>query len=141
MAIEVSWMIEGRVIYARGTDSVDDMAARNHIYLQMIEEAGQPPMVHVIVDYTGAPSRNRLVGIHYYVDSPKLSLDEARSRLVAHPLLGWMVMVGAPNPSLKLAGRVLAAEGRYHRHHCDTLEEAFAFLEKEDATLVAGLPK
>jgi hypothetical protein len=138
MVVEVRWHVQGRILYSPGSVELEDIAARNAIVLEMIEQGGKPPLVHLIIDhtnrYTPEEIKNQPIRYAHYL---KVDRNEVRERLLKNPLLGWVLSIAMPNIGLKTAAVVLSQKDNYRWRNFNTLEEAFEFLETVDSTLSA----
>ncbi|MBC8170354.1 MAG: hypothetical protein H7X77_01730 [Anaerolineae bacterium] len=136
MAVEVWWYVAGRVVYSPGSTAPEDIAERNARLLEMIESAGQPPMVHCLIDHTNRYTPEELQQqpkrLHEYL---KIDRNEIREKLITHPLNGWVLSIKPPNPIFKLAGAVISQQSHYRWRSFDSLEDALDFLQHTDATL------
>jgi hypothetical protein len=136
MAVQISWLVKGRVIYAAGTLDRDEIIERNRLSYALIEAEGQPPMVHILIDhsnrYTAEDLQHQIRSLSHYV---KLDSDDQNEQLIKHPLLGWILSIANPSQSLKMAGAVRSQQYNYRWHSVDTLEDALDFLQERDGTL------
>jgi hypothetical protein len=124
MPITAEWYLPGRVILSQniGDVTVDDMMQVDQPLVDLIE-AGEAPLVHVIVDCSEMGQAPRRVKTFTETQWPK------------HDGLGWTIVVALNNRLLEFvagtAARVLRMRVRFVR----TLAEARAFLNDVDSTL------
>jgi len=123
MAIEVSWLLEDRVILAEisGVVSQEDLPSYDAAVQQHLN-ASTGPTVHLVVDQTRSESKfdTRLM---------------AGLRFPRHPKLGWMIPLGATAPGAKAVGKLAAQSLHVSVHNAGTRDEALDFLQRADATL------
>lgn len=134
--IDVSWYVPGRVLYGAGSLDRDQMLARNRQFLEVMQAEGQPPQVHFLIDHNGRYTPRDLLRpphlMHYYIN---LGDDEIREKLVTHPLCGWVMSIGTPTTALKMAGAATSKRHQYQWKTVKTLDEALAFLKRQDESL------
>lgn len=125
MAYEVSWLIEGQVIYTRswGEGSEEDMRNTMTQTITLISSSSRP-YVHVVSDnrdLTSVPSMVVLAKVAREIPIP----DHA----------GWLVTVQTANPVLRFFTDVVTQiMGRRYRSF-KTLGEALQFLKTIDETV------
>jgi hypothetical protein len=137
VSVELAWYVPGRVIYTPGTPIKQEIAIRNAMVLEWLETEGEPPLVHVLIDHTNRYNTGQLreqtsARVADYVN---LDNEEVRQKLLAHPLLGWIISVATPNPALKMAGTISSQQRNYRWHSVDTLRYALEFLNDRDSSL------
>ncbi len=121
MAIEVSWLLEDRIILAeiKGVISQDDLppydaAVQRHL------NASTGPTVHLVVDPTQSESKF----------DPRMTAGLGFPR---HPKLGWMIPLGTPGT--KVVGKLVAQSLHMSVYNAATVHDALDFLQRADATL------
>ena len=142
MSIEVSWYLQGHILYTHNAVSGEVILARNKRILHHMEREGQPPYIHILVDYTGTPTDNYPDNILTFVLKRAQSSEEqnrVRRHILRHPLLGWVVAIGIPNSRIQTTANVIAIKDRFRRHDAATLEEALLFLRQKDPSLIDKL--
>lgn len=136
-AFELSWYLPGRVLYTRHDPDPAVVIARNQHLLQLLETEGQPPQVHLLIDYTGRGityDTLQLWGIiHRSPHSP--DYQQLLQKLAAHPLMGWVVGVACQDPRMRVASTITATRYNIRRHDEPTMELALKFLKRMDPTL------
>ena len=136
MSVQLSWYLDGRIIYTVGTDDTSIISERNAHILELLETEAKPPMVHIIIDHTNQYTSEQLTqqpkNMGYYL---KVDNDDVRKKLHAHPQLGWVISVATPNVAMKMAGTVSSQQNSYRWHSVDTLEDALNFLQARDQSL------
>lgn len=136
MSPKIHWYLPGRILLIEALSaSREALMERNRTLLDYIDREGQPPAVHVLVDYRHAQSENFPVTIKDYLNAERLQQDKARQALTQHPLLGWVISIAAPHIIVQLGANLLAQKGHYHWQHVATLAEALGFLKAQDSTL------
>ena len=137
MNLDVHWHLPGRIIYSYDVLSVSERIERNREILRLLETEGQPPKVHLLIDFSSTGHGNYILGLQDMIDRQETNeeLKQLTKQVAEHPLLGWVVSIGEQNQSLTAAATVLATKLKYRRRAVDTLEEALDFLKKADASL------
>lgn len=126
MAYETSWYLAGRVVYVyvHGDFSLEELEALSQEFVTHYVPEGQPP-VHTMIDM-------REVGAYATrLDKVKAASDAA----MTHPDMGWMIIVGKPNPLLKFVTSVTSQVSGTRFRMVHTPEDAIASLRKLDLTL------
>jgi hypothetical protein len=134
-AMKVQWLIEGRIMRVPGSTSKEVMAERNRLVLEAIEEAGQAPMVHCLIDHRNQYSAEDLAAQPKLMRAYVMDDDELRQKLLTHPMLGWVISIATPNTALKMAGTVSSQKDNYRWHSVPTFQEAVKWLESHDTSL------
>jgi hypothetical protein len=125
MAYEVSWYIEGRVIFSRfsGDVTIDDLDQVNKLVIEFLDSSASNA-VHHLSDATGIDSH----------PNNAFALQNSQSYL-KHSRLGWVVVYGVKNKTLNflsaLVTQVLKVRVRMLASH----DEAVTFLQQVDKTL------
>lgn len=126
MPIDLSWYIPSRVIHVQvygeaGSEQIQKMAKDLQDYM----EKGEAP-VHVMLDDATA-------------NPPPISIKHLKSLLdvTKQPTekVGWVVGIGNPNPIAKVVVPTFLKIVRIKFVRRDTLEQALAFLKKQDMSL------
>jgi hypothetical protein len=98
-----------------------EMVEYDAIIVEMLDTAPQP--VHVLADVTS---------LEYFP-----SLGNARQiKSIHHPNFGWCVLVGNKNPIMKAVTLLVGTLFGNRIQWLATREEAFAFLQRMDNTLI-----
>lgn len=127
------WLVAGRVIYTVGTMAKDVMNYRNQIIADMMTEAGETPMVHLLLDYRNVnDSTDEALRLKYYVDAQH---DEGNQALIKHPLLGWSISIDPPHVIVRLAATIISQQNNYRWHYTQTTQSALDFLVSRDPSL------
>lgn len=124
MSYSVSWLVEKRVIHLRLENevTVEDAENINHHLLEYFD-AGQPPLVHLIVDTT------RLA--HFPTNLNVL--NKVSSTYMNHPLLGWIVVIGT-NPMARFIGSMITQLFRVRFRMVTSFEAAVVYLAEVDTS-------
>jgi hypothetical protein len=134
-AMQIQWLIEGRIMRVPGSTSTEVMAERNRLVLEAIETEGQPPMVHCLIDHRNQYTAEDLAAQPKLARSYVMEDDELRQKLLSHPMLGWVISIATPNPALKMAASISSQRDKYRWHSVSTFQEALKWLESHDTSL------
>lgn len=128
MPAETFWYHEKRIIYHRysGNILVTDVDEASLQSLNFTLE-GAPP-VHVLVDLSGVSNFPKSVNVFRAALKP--AQDPGR--------IGWVIIFGSHNMLLRFTASTLAhiAGARSNVRVMDTLDQAIAFLEERDSSLI-----
>lgn len=132
MLNKIYWQVPGRVIVTEyaGAVSVDDLVFGGETVVQLIDIKGQQPYVHAIID----TSKRANVDDASFLN--EASIASIQQSLQTHPLAGWTVIIDPRSGRMNRWIRQLS--GRAHQSHyhiCGSLDDALAFLSKQDTTL------
>jgi hypothetical protein len=133
MLNKIYWQIPGRVIVTEyaGSVSVDEIVYGGETIAQLIDIKGQQPYVHAIID----TSKRLNVDDTHLLDEANIATIQQPLR--QHPLAGWTVIIdpnaGRMNRWLR---QITGRSQQSHYHICGSLDDALAFLNKQDVTLV-----
>jgi hypothetical protein len=122
MPLQVSWIVENRIIHISSDGEVGDQDLLNidPIMVDYINQS-EAPLVHIIL--TGSAS------IPVGFKTVK-SLEWPQ-----HARFGWTVLVGLTNPLFRMIAAAGASLFKTRLRNVDTLEEALVFLQEVDSTL------
>jgi hypothetical protein len=128
--IEVSWYVQGRVIYKRyyGVLTIGDLQASNALVAEYV--ASGKPLVHIIVnsqDVTKHP---------YSLKDINSTIPRTKS---FHDGLGWTVMVST-HYIHRFMGQMASQMTRARFQTAVSLDEALQFLSSVDDSLGLGSP-
>jgi hypothetical protein len=137
MAVDVYWHLFGHIIYTYDVIDVEERIDRNQRILDLLEQEGQPPKVHLLIDFSSTDHGNYSYALSERLEHHKDNdeLRESSKRLADNSLFGWVVSIGAQNQELTASANVMATKFKYRRRVVDTLEEAIEFLKKVDSNL------
>jgi len=143
MSVDVHWYLPGYIIYSYDELTVENRTERNRKIWQLLETGGQPPKVHVLIDFNSTGHGNYTMNLQKMTERQETNpeLKQSVQQLAEHPLLGWVVSIGEGNPALTTAATVLAVRNKYRRQSVATLADALEFLKRADSSLIDKLPK
>lgn len=125
MPHELSWLIEGEVIYNRnwGDGTLEETREIIREFREFLDQSDRP-FIHFLIDNRDLTSSPSLIS------STKVVREEP-----PHPRAGWLVSVQVSNPILHFFTDVTMqlTKQRYRSFH--TLPEAIAFLKEADGTV------
>ena len=123
MPYQLTWHLDRRIIFQHVWDDMDAEAIQelSDLTIQRLDEGIAP--VHLIAD---------LSAMKEFPTS--LTVLRAAITYIRHPSLGWVVLVRA-SPLATLIGNLISHTAGLKIEHCETIEEAAAFLQKQDETL------
>jgi hypothetical protein len=124
MPYTVNWLVPQRVIDVKFGESlsVDELQEYDAKVVAMMEE-GQPKNVHVLAD------------ISRLEQFPNLQRTQ-QTKMATHPHLGWIVVYGSQNIVFRAMGIIVSKLFGNRLQWCNTREEALAFLQRVDQTLI-----
>ena len=133
---EIRWFLKGKIVYSPGTPDAALISQRNRKVLEMIEAEGEGPLVHSLIDHIHSYGEPELTPqprtMSYYID---LNDKEVQDRLIAHPMLGWVISIATPGAALKMAGTVISQQKNYRWRSVADVDAALALLQEMDSTL------
>ncbi|MAU12005.1 MAG: hypothetical protein CL607_19435 [Anaerolineaceae bacterium] len=132
MLNKIYWEIPGRVIVTEyaGAVSVDDLRDGGETMVQLMTIKGQEPFVHAIID----TSRRANTDDHSLIEESTIAV--VQQALLSYPAAGWTVIIDPTSGRLNRWMRTLTGQARQARYHiCNSLDDALAFLNKQDTTL------
>lgn len=132
MLNKIYWQIPGRVIVTEyaGAVSVDDLRDGGETMVQLMSIKGQEPSVHAIID----TSRRANTDDHTLIEESNIAA--VQQALLAYPAAGWTIIIDPTSGRLNRWMRTLTGHAKQARYHiCSSLDDALAFLSKQDATL------
>jgi len=137
MSLEVKWYLPGRIIYSYDVLSVPDRIERNRQVLRLLTTEGQPPTVHLLIDFSSTGHGNYTTGLQAMIERQETNeeLKQLTQQIAEHPLFGWVVSIGEQNRPLTAAATVLANKLKYRRRSVATLQDALEFLKQVDSSL------
>lgn len=127
MAFDLSWLYEGRVLYARiygAITDADDAAFDAAIQQQLTAGKGLP--VHLITDYTAVDRVQTHICPEREPDMTALAKD---------PRLGFRVACGRQNPILRYLHPLVSFALKPCAQRVNNLNDALAYLSELDNTL------
>lgn len=125
MPHEISWLIEGEVIYNRNWGAGSEEETRQIIRdVRALVDQSDRPLVHAIIDNREVTATPSLIA------SAKVVREEP-----SHPRSGWLISIQVTNPVLHFFTDVAMqmTKQRYRSFH--TLPEGLAFLKATDDTV------
>ncbi len=128
MPYQINWHKQSRVLYVKlfGVLTDEESTEVSNINTKHLNEGTAP--VHIIADV------NELEKF-----PTNLRETSAFMQYLRNPSLGWVVVVGLSNNVLaRFIVSVVSQVIRFHVTQRESIEEAMAFLEKQDATLVTS---
>ncbi len=134
---DVSWYLKGHILYCYDVVKVEDMITRNTNALKLVEQDGQPPAVHMLIDFSSTNNPNYDLDVRELVGRSTSSIEfaEARDNLIRHPLFGWVVTFNIHNRNINVGGKIVAMKYNYKRKEVNSLPEAITFLKQVDPYL------
>lgn len=137
MLIPVAWHLPGRILYTYPAVTTEEMLSRERQVLKLLQNEGQPPLVHLLIDCT-APEwkyhRTTLKEADARLRTNE-ELQNLRNTIIMNPMFGWVISFGALNPSVQTVSGVMSIRNGYRRHVVETLPEAYEFLVNVDPSL------
>jgi hypothetical protein len=125
MSIQISWLVENRIIYWLHTgDGTISNTKEADIEVIKLLEASSAPLVHIILDL------QELKEMPSLADSIRAKYDFPK-----HPKNDWNIFVGMKDPLQKM---IVSFMGNVFKMHSRLLEnniEALDFLQSIDSTL------
>jgi hypothetical protein len=131
MFVSAEWILEGRIILARteGIFQTEDLVQMRQAVLAMIDDKGQEPYVHTIMDNSAKSG----------VDAKMYKLADimqATKPYLQHPLVGYTVIVDNNiDPVLRFLGLTVSQIGKVRFRIFEQMDTALRFLIDVDATL------
>lgn len=124
MSIQVSWLVEGQLVYWKsiGVDTDDEYAEAQEEALRLYD-ASNASLVHMILDFS---ELERSATIDF----------NKEQKIPLHPKNGWNIFVALENPLLKMLTAVKGGQAKARMRWFSTIEEALEFLP----TVVSSLP-
>ena len=124
MAYSIDWYVENQVIYTRMVGEITPQEFRTLLQTSalMIDEV-EVGEVHIINDVSQLGKLPNFV-----------QLIQAIPRL-PQPQMGWMLIVGITTPIKRFWGEAFARVAPIKYKRVDKLEQALAFLQKQDANI------
>ena len=124
MAYNIDWYVENQVIYAKMVGEVTPQEFRTLLQSSalMIDEV-EVGQVHIINDVSQLEQMPNFAQIVQAI--PK----------TPQPQMGWMLIVGETTPIKRFWGEAFARVSPIKYKRLDKLEQALAFLQKEDANI------
>jgi hypothetical protein len=137
ISTDVKWHIQGYILYCYNVHTADDIKARNQNALKLIEAEGKPPYVHMLIDFSLPEDPNYSANVRELVrfSTSSQEFQDARDKLIRHPLFGWVVAFNVQNLNSTVSGKIIAQKYGYKRKDVDTLEDAIVFLKQVDPTI------
>jgi len=131
---DVSWYLKGHILYCYDVITDEDMTLRNQNALNLIEQDGKPPYVHMLIDFSSTASDTYESDVRDLVRRSLSSKEfaDARDNLIRHPLFGWVVVFQVHNRNINVGGKIVAMKYNYKRKEVATLTEAVEFLKQID---------
>lgn len=131
MPVEISWLLEGRVINVKYSGDVTledkrDGAELEYEYL----EAGTAPLVHVLLDITDQTSAPTNIK----------AIQDALDKALSHPAKGWTIAFGKEEFKMEnFVNSVVTQPYSVRYRTFATRAEALEFLTYMDSTLAEFL--
>lgn len=127
MPVGTLWLIPGRVIYQCATENLtlDEIAAVAQFNADLMTNEGQPPNVHLIMDYENIES----------IPSNFIKTRQASAVMVGHPMMEWGVGVQVPGSVINFVATTFAQLFRVKYKAFNTYKEAVDFLKWIDPSL------
>lgn len=116
MAIEVDWLIEGRVLLMKHAVHVtyEDIAEMDRLGL-MYFDSTTAPLVHVLMDSSAVQSDP---GLRAY----------ARMKAPKHPRCGWIIEFGISNLGIRVLSTIVSQTLRVRYRQAPTFDEGVKLL-------------
>lgn len=129
----VTWHTPGRILYdcPQGAITQEIAEASNDMILRLLNSQSNPPLggIHLILDFQQATEIPR-----------NLTNATQTLKYMRHPALGWTIMI-TENQIQRMFASVLAQIFRVRFKMVGSMEEALAFLYRQDPTLEEYLAK
>lgn len=124
MPVNVKWLLSGSIIYSSysGDVSLDDIEMASKQKTKMVQEKASNNAFHLIVDTRDI--------IHY---PRNVAAIHARMRSFSNSRIGWIIIV-TDNFYIQHLGAIFARLMNTRMHPCETLKEAYQFLQQVDGT-------
>lgn len=124
MPYEISWLVEGQVIFARLSGVLTDQDAHHYDeHMRYYLNWGSVPLVHVVVDCRKVQELPHFQSL-------------AHMQFIHHPRLGWSVSAGSRgNKVVHMLMSMLSQIGRGRLRQMDEIGEALNFLRELDPSL------
>jgi len=125
MAVDLMWLVPGRVIYARcyGEFGIDDLQTLLTPHAELIEQG--TPLVHSVPDATNVEKMN--FGINDLRDIFLNKVPPSQKR-------GWLISV-TPSAIQRFMGSLAAQFSNIRQRQTSVIEEALTFLAGNDDSL------
>lgn len=126
MAINVTWLIEGHVLYNRieGMLTTEELRAGSAQMRQMLDQ-GEHKLVHALFDLT------RAQGVPLQIST----ISEITQPFLTHPNTGWIIAFGTQNGMIRMISSIVSQTFRTRFRFYPEREEAIHMLQSLDATL------
>lgn len=127
MPVATMWLVPGRILYqwASGVVTLEEMRAISQFNADLMTKEGQPPKVHLIMDYEGVES----------LPTNFIKARQASAVMVGHPQMEWGVGVHVPNTIVTFVANSLAQLFHVRYKTFNTHREALEFLFWVDPSL------
>ncbi len=128
MALEVSWLIEGRLMNARfvGNVTLEELESAVNVIMEMLT-VGDSPLIHSVHDASALTAMPISLS----------ALSNVTGEAYKHPRLGWVVAHSVQNRVVGFIGNMMGRLFQTRYRIFDTRAEALAFLNSMDETLPA----
>lgn len=126
MPIEITWLVEGRVLYDRitGSPALDEFRAGGRRLAELMLRDDEL-LVHILLDISAMKRMPTQIG----------GMSEASRPFMVHPNAGWIIAFGSSDRMVNLIGTIVSQIFRSRFRFFRSLEEALRFLQEQDSTL------
>ena len=123
MPVEITWLVEDRVLYVKSVDAVtvDELFAADEQILGELNRVDTPKL-HVLLDDVEQTSQP---GLREY----------NKLQSIRHPKIGWVIEFGTNNKMILFVSSAIVQMFRIPYRVVQTREEAIAMLYKADPSL------
>lgn len=127
MPIEITWLVEGRVLYDRITESpsLDEFRAGGRRLGELMTRDDEP-LVHILLDISAMKRMPSQIG----------AMSEASRPFMSHPNAGWIIAFGSRDRMVNLIGTIVSQIFRSRFRFFHSLDEALTFLQEQDSSLL-----
>ena len=124
MAVELSWLVENKVMYmyGHGINTMDDLRQLDSAAVKFIEQSPEP-LVHGIID------------LRHLEKTPSLFEQRDVWHYPQHSHSGWQIYVGSNDPVQRVMMYLISQLTKARYRQFATIEEGLAFLQDIDPTL------
>ena len=138
---DVRWYLQGHILYCHDVLNAEEMTQRNTNALKLLEEEGQPPYVHMLIDFASTNTDEFDADVRDLVrrSTSSQEFEDARDNLVRHPLFGWVVVFNIHSRNINVGGKIVATKYNYKRKEVNSLQEAIEFLKQVDPHIAMTL--
>lgn len=138
---DVKWYLKGHILYCKDVLTADEMIERNTNALELLEQDGKPPYVHMLIDFASTNIENYDLNVRELVrrSTSSQAFANARDNLIQHPLFGWVIVFNVHNRNINVSGKIVSMKYNYKRKEVNSLPEAIDFLKQVDPNITIAL--